>query len=107
MPYDMAMCEGLGCPLRDACYRFRAYPMGRQDWLGRSPYNGATGTCDAFRDIQELMPQQEDIAWKAYFLWQQEGCPDGQDEKHWLEAEAFCWKQFHEQIRDVSEMKEN
>ena len=29
----------------------------------------------------------ERIASRAYELWLQEGCPDGQDTRHWLEAE--------------------
>ena len=25
----------------------------------------------------------------AYFLWLEEGCPDGQEERHWLAAETI------------------
>jgi DUF2934 family protein len=25
----------------------------------------------------------------AYFLWLEEGCPEGQEERHWLAAEAL------------------
>jgi hypothetical protein len=29
----------------------------------------------------------EEIARLAYLLWEQAGCPEGQSEQHWLEAE--------------------
>jgi hypothetical protein len=33
------------------------------------------------------MPMCNDIAWLAYVLWQQRGCPQGSAEKDWVEAE--------------------
>lgn len=30
----------------------------------------------------------EAIAARAYAIWQEQGCPDGRDMEHWLEAEA-------------------
>jgi hypothetical protein len=30
----------------------------------------------------------EQIASKAYSIWQSQGCPPGQDERNWFEAEA-------------------
>lgn len=30
----------------------------------------------------------EEIALRAYALWQEAGCPDGQDVQHWLQAES-------------------
>ena len=33
-------------------------------------------------------PTREDIETIAYLVWEQEGCPDGNHETHWLQAEA-------------------
>ena len=36
--------------------------------------------------------RHEEIAQKAYLIWKSRGCPDGQAQQHWLEAEAFLKK---------------
>lgn len=33
-------------------------------------------------------PSHEQIAEKAYYLWEANGCKPGRDEEHWNEAEA-------------------
>ena len=33
------------------------------------------------------LPSREHIAVCAYLIWEREGCPDGHDIAHWLEAE--------------------
>lgn len=33
------------------------------------------------------LPSREHIAICAYLIWEREGCPDGRDLGHWLEAE--------------------
>jgi hypothetical protein len=33
-------------------------------------------------------PSRDEVARRAYFLYQNEGCPQGRDVQHWLEAEA-------------------
>jgi hypothetical protein len=37
---------------------------------------------------QERPPTFEEIAHSAYFLWEQQGCPEGCDLANWLQAEA-------------------
>lgn len=32
-------------------------------------------------------PNQDAVALRAYQLWQESGCPDGQDKEHWYRAE--------------------
>ncbi|HSN13501.1 MAG TPA: DUF2934 domain-containing protein [Anaeromyxobacteraceae bacterium] len=32
-------------------------------------------------------PPREQIAARAYEIWEEAGCPDGQHEAHWLQAE--------------------
>jgi hypothetical protein len=32
--------------------------------------------------------QNEEVAMKAYLIYVSEGCPQGRDAQHWLEAEA-------------------
>lgn len=34
-----------------------------------------------------VKPTHEEIAAKAYLLWEKAGCPAGQDTKYWLQAE--------------------
>lgn len=38
----------------------------------------------------------EQIAKKAYELWEQRGRPEGQDMQHWLEAEEIVMEEIHE-----------
>jgi hypothetical protein len=35
----------------------------------------------------EIHASHEDIALLAYALWQEQGCPEGRHEEHWLKAE--------------------
>jgi hypothetical protein len=35
----------------------------------------------------------------AYFLWLEEGCPEGQEDRHWLAAEALLESDPHERKR--------
>lgn len=32
-------------------------------------------------------PGREEIAARAHALWEEEGCPEGHDQEHWLAAE--------------------
>ena len=32
-------------------------------------------------------PPTEEIAARAYRIWQQQGCPEGREEQHWSQAE--------------------
>lgn len=32
-------------------------------------------------------PQSQDIAKRAYEIWEEQGCPQGCEEQHWLQAE--------------------
>ena len=34
-----------------------------------------------------LKPTHEEIAICAYYIWEKEGCADGHDVEHWLQAE--------------------
>ncbi|MGC9954834.1 MAG: DUF2934 domain-containing protein [Rhizomicrobium sp.] len=34
------------------------------------------------------MTQKEEIRLRSYLIWQQEGCPIGNDLEHWLRAKA-------------------
>jgi hypothetical protein len=35
----------------------------------------------------------------AYFLWLEEGCPEGAAERHWLAAETLLESEFRERKR--------
>jgi hypothetical protein len=36
----------------------------------------------------DVGPSEDEIARKAYFMYLDQGCPQGQDRRHWFEAEA-------------------
>lgn len=38
-------------------------------------------------NIEPRFPSQDEIAIRAYFLWQNAGCPDGREFEFWLSAE--------------------
>ena len=46
----------------------------------------AAGGPEAAQEIRETVAHEE-IARRAYELWEQDGCPEGCSERHWLEAE--------------------
>jgi hypothetical protein len=85
---DLTMCPGDGCPLRTGCYRARAVPSARQDWLTRLPYDPATARCDLFYDLASLAPTEATIRDRAYYVYLAAGRPQGQADAHWRQAEA-------------------
>jgi hypothetical protein len=40
------------------------------------------------QEVQNETPLAERIARCAHALWEAEGCPEGADVRHWLQAEA-------------------
>ena len=40
------------------------------------------------QEAQPETPLDEQIAKRAYALWEADGCPEGADVQHWLRAEA-------------------
>jgi len=86
--HDIALCPGGACPLREGCYRFRAAPDARQDWLTTPPYDPATGACSLFWDLRPIAPSDDDVRFHAYLLWQREGRPEGRADEHWAAARA-------------------
>lgn len=36
----------------------------------------------------DVRPSRDDVAKRAYYIYLKQGCPQGQDMQHWLEAEA-------------------
>ena len=86
MPFDICMCSGGDCPQKDHCLRFTGVIHGRQDFFGIPPYDYQTNGCSYFMDDR---PSQEAIQHKAYALWQEAGCPDGQNLTYWFRAETY------------------
>ncbi len=39
------------------------------------------------------MGREDDIRLIAYSIWEKEGCPNGHDCEHWIEAEAIWEKE--------------
>lgn len=88
MPYDVTMCPGGDCPLKQDCYRFRAEPLGRQDYFGSPPYDFTSQSCEYFWPPRPIL--DADIQTRAYYIWQREGCPEGKAGEHWLQAKREC-----------------
>lgn len=83
MPYDMTMCPGQNCPIKQNCSRFTDEILGRQDFFGEAPYNFTTNSCEYFISNH---PDENKIRLKAYEIWQQMGYPNGKSVEHWLQA---------------------
>jgi hypothetical protein len=77
--YDISLCTGYECPLRNTCLRFTLEVFGRQSFM-LSPYNKQTQTCEHFKDN---LPQLQQM---AYYLWIADGKPEGKNEEHWQQA---------------------
>ena len=84
MSYDITLCPGQGCPVKENCFRFTAEVLGRQDFFGRLPYNFDTRSCEYFISNR---PSEEQIRQRAFQIWQQAGCPDGKAVDCWVMAE--------------------
>lgn len=44
-------------------------------------------TQDAKKRVTNSLPSADEIAARAYKIWQQQGCPEGCEEEHWWQAE--------------------
>ena len=84
MPYDMTLCYGYDCPIKQDCDRFTRKAYGRQNYFGSIPYNVDSQSCEDFRHRPK--PTDRDVRVHAYYLWQRSGCPEGQDTEIWLQA---------------------
>lgn len=91
---DITMCPGTGCPMKNRCYRFRAFTAGRQSYFGSLPHDPSTGRCAQLWDVTPFEATEERIRARAYALWESAGRPEGQAETHWHAAR-------HELEKDV------
>lgn len=46
---DIGMCLNHECPLRDACYRYRAIPS---EWQSYAAFKPVDGACESFWPIE-------------------------------------------------------
>ena len=46
-----------------------------------------------------MKPTHNEIAVRAYFLWEKAGHPEGDDWTHWFQAEAECGYDWHKKGR--------
>ncbi|BAY82835.1 hypothetical protein NIES267_23200 [Calothrix parasitica NIES-267] len=84
MPYDITLCPGESCLIKQNCYRFTLKVLGRQNFFTQIPCNSTTNSCEHFISNR---PPEEKIRIKAYQIWQQMGRPSGQSLECWLKAE--------------------
>jgi len=84
-------CSGvlrIGLNLRK---RKRIMKHNRTSWHQPQAASTASVPTDAVappRQAINVAPSVEDVARRAYFTYLNEGSPEGQQEKHWLEAES-------------------
>jgi len=57
---DITMCDGIDCPIRDRCYRFRAIPDDYQHYFIKIPYE--YDYCEKFISMKE----EEDLNNKKF-----------------------------------------
>lgn len=50
---DVCMCNGVNCPLRMTCYRFRATPSFWQSYFTSEAYDEKTKRCEYYDKIRE------------------------------------------------------
>ncbi len=84
MSYDIILCQGNNCPIKQNCYRFTAKVLGRRNSFTKAPYDFTTNDCEHFINNR---PDENTIRLKAYEIWQQMGYPNGKSVEHWLQAE--------------------
>jgi hypothetical protein len=58
------------------------------------PLRGSTGSYTAAKTNTTPLLTHKQIEERAKAIWQQKGCPMGQDEKNWHEAEAQLKKEL-------------
>ncbi len=81
--YDMCMCGGKDCPLKNDCYRFTGEVLGRQDFFGSAPYDLITQSCEHFYE------NSQQIAKLAYIIWEKNGKLNGKDKIDWEKAKKM------------------
>jgi hypothetical protein len=84
MIYDITLCLGKNCPIKQNCYRFTAKIPGRKNFFTNIPYNVTTDSCE---NLIGNHPSENKIRLKADQIWQQMGCPNGKSVECWLQAE--------------------
>lgn len=78
----MLKCFGVGCPLRDDCYRY-TQPYVKRDFFAQAPFDPATQSCEYFHSN---LPDPDYVRDSAYQIWLREGKPFGRDRAHWQQA---------------------
>ncbi len=83
MPYDITLCDGQHCPLKETCLRYTATIHARQDFFGKPPYEERKQHCQHYWDDR---PSEAKIRERAYQLWEEKGGEQGNDVDYWLAA---------------------
>ena len=60
---DITKCKGLGCPVKEDCYRYTAKADKYQSYFTDSPYDKENKKCDYYwgKNSQSIFEQIEDI----------------------------------------------
>jgi len=59
---DITMCSGVGCPIKDECYRHTAVANERQSFFTEPPYgklNDKERPCEFFWQIEKKSPKKK------------------------------------------------
>jgi len=92
MPYDMCMCDGGKCLLKQNCLRFTGVAFGRFDSFGSPPFDKKTQTCQHFYSDK---PKENAIKLRAYQIWLNKGRVLNTEAENWEQAE----KELIDEIR--------
>lgn len=96
---DLTLCGGEGCPLRSACYRFRAVAHGRRDSFASPPWDPVAAACEHREPLPVVTEDQ--VRTRAFALWSEQGRPEGKADEHWLLAEAELVAALAARLRPV------
>lgn len=85
MPYDITLCAGGDCPIKNFCHRHTAEVLGRQDFFGTPPFDFSTKKCAYFLRNEAFF---QHIRKKAFKIWELSDKSQNNSTTHWEQAEA-------------------
>jgi hypothetical protein len=84
MPYDITLCAGGDCPIKNFCHRHTAEVLGRQDFFGTLPFNFSSKKCTYFLRNEAYF---EYIRKKAFKIWELSDKSANNSTTNWEQAE--------------------
>ncbi|WP_394994051.1 hypothetical protein, partial [Emticicia sp.] len=90
MPYDITLCAGGDCPIKQFCNRHTAEILGRQDFFGSIPFDFFNKNCSFFIKNDNYFGH---IRLKAFEIWEMSLNQSQNSLQYWqLAEEAFIYE---------------